>query len=161
MFLVGFIIIIIIIIFIYSLQLGCHPVAVVILHVNKTWNWLLLNPSRECAMTSSPVDTYRLLKEKFCLHSYGNRKHRQYLCKTTRRHTPEDSSFACFVVAVPVLLPLFRNCLSCHINNNNNNNSIYLLQLGCYPVAMFILHVNKTWNWLLINLSREGYVRSM
>ena len=26
-----------------ALQLGCHPVAVVNLHVNKTWNWLLLN----------------------------------------------------------------------------------------------------------------------
>jgi len=33
-------IIIIIIIIIYLLQLGCHPVAVVILHVNKTRNWL-------------------------------------------------------------------------------------------------------------------------
>ena len=29
-------------------------------------------------------------------------------------------------------------------NNNNNNNNIYLLQLGCHPVAVFILHVNKT-----------------
>ena len=46
-------------------------------------------------------------------------------------------------------------------NNNNNNIFIYLLQLGCYPVAVVILHVNKTWNWLLINLSREGYMRSM
>ena len=35
-------IIIIIIIYICLLQLGCHPVAVVILHVNKTLNWLLL-----------------------------------------------------------------------------------------------------------------------
>jgi len=26
---------------------------------------------------------------------------------------------------------------------NNNNNNIYLLQLGCYPVAVVILHVNK------------------
>ena len=24
------------------------------------------------------------------------------------------------------------------------NNNIYLLQLGCYPVAVVILHVNKT-----------------
>ena len=35
-----------------------------------------------------------------------------------------------------------------HINNNNNNNNnyyyYYLLQLGCYPVAVVILHVNKT-----------------
>jgi len=29
-------------------------------------------------------------------------------------------------------------------NNNNNNNNIYLLQLGCYLVAVIILHVNKT-----------------
>jgi len=27
--------------------------------------------------------------------------------------------------------------------NNNNNNNIYLLQLGCHPVAVAILHVNK------------------
>jgi len=27
--------------------------------------------------------------------------------------------------------------------NNNNNNNIYLLQLGFYPVAVVILHVNK------------------
>ena len=29
-------------------------------------------------------------------------------------------------------------------NNNNNNNNTYLPQLGCYPVAVVILHVNKT-----------------
>ena len=34
-------------------------------------------------------------------------------------------------------------------NNNNNNNNIYLLQLSFYPVAVVILHVNKTWNRLL------------
>ena len=38
---------------------------------------------------------------------------------------------------------------------------IYLLQLGCYPVAVVIFHVNKTWNWLLLNLSLESYMRSM
>jgi len=38
---------------------------------------------------------------------------------------------------------------------------IYLLHLGCHPVAVVILHVNKTWNWLLLDLSREGYMRSM
>jgi radical SAM superfamily enzyme with C-terminal helix-hairpin-helix motif len=43
----------------------------------------------------------------------------------------------------------------------NNNNNIYLLQLGCYPKAVVILHVHKTSNWLLLNLSREGYMRSM
>ena len=30
-----------------------------------------------------------------------------------------------------------------NLNNINNNNNIYLLQLGCYPVAVVILHVNK------------------
>ena len=43
----------------------------------------------------------------------------------------------------------------------NNNNNIYLLQLGCHPVAVVILHVNKTRNWLLLNLNWEGYMRSL
>ena len=31
-----------------------------------------------------------------------------------------------------------------HVNNNNNNNYYYyLLQLGCHPVAVVILHVYK------------------
>jgi len=38
---------------------------------------------------------------------------------------------------------------------------IYSLQLGCYPVAVVNLHVKKTLNWLLLDLSREGYMRSM
>jgi len=46
-------------------------------------------------------------------------------------------------------------------NNNNNNNNNNKLQLGCHPVAVVILHVNKTLNWLLLNLSLEGYMRSM
>jgi hypothetical protein len=29
-------------------------------------------------------------------------------------------------------------------HNNNNNNNIYLLQLGCHPVAVVTLHVHKT-----------------
>ena len=37
----------------------------------------------------------------------------------------------------------------------------YLLQLGCHPVAVVILHVQKISNLLLINLSPEGYMRSM
>ena len=41
------------------------------------------------------------------------------------------------------------------------NYYYYLLQLGCHPVAVVILHVHKTLNCLLINLSREGYMRSM
>jgi hypothetical protein len=33
--------------------------------------------------------------------------------------------------------------------------------LRCHPVAVVILHVYKIWNWLLINLNQEGYMRSM
>jgi len=47
---------------------------------------------------------------------------------------------------------------SVHYLFNSNNNK---LQMGCYPVAVIILHVYKTWNLLLVNLSREGYIRSM
>ena len=36
-------------------------------------------------------------------------------------------------------------------DNNNNNNNNNLLQLGRYPVAVVILHVYKTWIWLLTN----------
>jgi len=64
--------------------------------------------------------------------------------------------------AVPVVkirIMVFWDVTSCSLVDNNNN--IYLLQLGCYPVAVVILHVNKTLNWLLLNLSREGYIRSM
>jgi len=47
-------------------------------------------------------------------------------------------------------------------NNNNNNNNIYLFTaIGLLPVAVVILHIHKTWNWLLLNLSREGYMRNM
>ena len=47
------------------------------------------------------------------------------------------------------------------LHNLNYYYYYYLLQLSCYPVAVVILHVYETWNWLLINLSREGYMRSM
>jgi len=49
-------------------------------------------------------------------------------------------------------------CKSRFNNNNNNNNK---LQFGCHPVAVVILHVYKIWNWLLLNLSLEGYMRSI
>jgi len=52
-----------------------------------------------------------------------------------------------------------RNTTAASLKHNNNN--IYLLQLGFRPGAVVILHVNKTWNWLLLNLSRQGYMRSM
>jgi len=41
------------------------------------------------------------------------------------------------------------------------NNNIYYLQLDCHLVAVVILHIYKIWNWLLINLSWEAYMRSM
>ena len=37
---------------IFSSELGCHPVAVVILHVYKILNWLLINLSRESCTRS-------------------------------------------------------------------------------------------------------------
>ena len=64
-------------------------------------------------------------------------------------------------------LPYAYEMLSNNDDNNNNNNNYYyyyyyyLLQLGCHPVAVVILHVYKTWNWLLLNIIPEGYMRSM
>ena len=69
-----------------------------------------------------------------------------------------------FKLASNRVLRLREGEVKCNNNNNNNNNNniiIYLLQLGCHPVAVVILYVYKTWNWLLLNLSREGYMRSM
>ena len=37
-----------------------------------------------------------------------------------------------------------------------NNNNIYLLKLGCHPVAVFILHVNKAWNLVTTKFKLEG-----
>jgi len=57
-----------------------------------------------------------------------------------------------------------KNWTSCIQDRNKWKsyvNNIYLLQLGCHPVAVVILHVNKTRNWLLLNLRLEGYMRSM
>jgi len=56
--------------------------------------------------------------------------------------------------------PKFRDDL-CFVTLKLSNYYYYLLQLGCYPVTVVILHLYKTWNWLLPNLSREGYMRSM
>jgi len=39
------------------------------------------------------------------------------------------------------LLSIIHNMAETCNNNNNNNN--YILKLGCYPVAVVILHVNK------------------
>ena len=35
------------------------------------------------------------------------------------------------------------NSCTLQFKYNNNNNNIYLLQLGCHPVAVVILHVYK------------------
>ena len=77
------------------------------------------------------------------------------------------NAFNSLVPAILGYLLWFRNMtllldwLCSYNNNNNDNNNTYLLQLVCYPVAVIILHVYKIWNWLLLNLSREGYMRSM
>jgi len=50
----------------------------------------------------------------------------------------------------------YRQQVNNNNNNSNNNNNNNSLQLDCCPVAVVILHVYKIWNWLLLNLSREG-----
>ena len=43
---------------------------------------------------------------------------------------------------IALSLHVERRTIECKpSNNNNNNNNIYLLQLGCYPVAVVVLHV--------------------
>ena len=37
---------------------------------------------------------------------------------------------------------VFVHFIGCNNNNNNNNNN--KLKLGCHPVAVVVLHVNKT-----------------
>jgi hypothetical protein len=37
----------------------------------------------------------------------------------------------------------YRACLKYSVPTFNNNNNIYLLQLGCNPVAVVMLHVYK------------------
>jgi len=46
-------------------------------------------------------------------------------CISTRKQTDETHGYRIII----------------HYNNNNN---MYLLQLDCHPVAVVILHVNKT-----------------
>ena len=76
---------------------------------------------------------------------------------------PDHLSPSNFLLFLPLLskqfmsLPTSTPVITTTGNNNNNNNK---LGFGCQPVAVVILHVYKTWNWLLINLSREGYMRS-
>ena len=61
---------------------------------------------------------------------------------TTTAYTPFELVYG-FKSEVPSALREPPN-VQYNYNNNNNNNNIYLLQLGCYPVAVVILHVNKT-----------------
>ena len=56
------------------------------------------------------------------------------------RITEDPSSWS----LVQCLANITRMFLSCPLKMTNNNNNIYLLQLGCYPVAVVILHVYKT-----------------
>jgi len=77
--------------------------------------------------------------------------------------------------ARPLNVTLYVHCVACvycgraegfgrrayEDDNDDNNNNNNLLQLGCHPVAVVILHVHKIWNRLLLNLSLEGYMRSM
>jgi len=65
--------------------------------------------------------------------------------------------YVCLCIII-VMYVLYSVSLCCFVYNNNN---IYLLQLGCNPVAVVILRVYKTLNCLLLNLSLEGYMRSM
>jgi len=49
-------------------------------------------------------------------------------------------------------------------NNNNNNNIIIIIIINYNWVVnrwQWLLYVYKTWNWLLLDLNREGYMRSM
>ena len=55
------------------------------------------------------------------------------------RYRPEGGGFDFIDIALPAKL-----WHSGYNNNNNNNNNIYLLQLGCNPVAVVMLHVYKT-----------------
>jgi len=48
-----------------------------------------------------------------------------------------------------------------HTGDDDDYDDNNKLQLGCHPVAVVILHAYKIRNWLLLNLSREGYIRSM
>jgi len=73
----------------------------------------------------------------------------------------QDISFPCNWFEGVDILTLLSQILTSNVLVNNNNNYYCLLHLGCHPVAVVILHVNKTWNWLLLNLSREGYMRSI
>jgi len=58
-----------------------------------------------------------------------------YSAESFHRHC--DGVAPTYVIAMVGVFGLLNN-------NNNYNNNIYLLQLGCHPVAVVILHVYKT-----------------
>ena len=55
------------------------------------------------------------------------------------------NSWLTYIVVVNLVVWLHAASPFHAMNNNNNinNNNIYLLQLGCHPVAVVILHVYK------------------
>ena len=79
--------------------------------------------------------------------------------------THEERVSNCRILGLSVnkfnVIYFHMSCHKCVQNVLQYNNNINILQLGCHPVAVVILHVHKTWNWLLLNLSLEGYMRSM
>ena len=64
--------------------------------------------------------------------------------KKTTKETKERENFRNQEIKVTINIEkdITRNIL--RNNNNNNNNYYYLLQLGCNPVAVVMLHVYKT-----------------
>ena len=79
------------------------------------------------------LDLYKLeLDSKFVSPNFDGT-----CCAVGIRHL--QTAF-CLLMLGYVLAVVYNN----NNNNNNNNNPTYLLQLGCYPVAVVILHVNKT-----------------
>ena len=58
----------------------------------------------------------------------------------TDRDTPSPEPLATRGVSIYLFIHSFFHVY----NNNNNNYNYYLLKLGYYPVAVVILHVNKT-----------------
>ena len=58
-----------------------------------------------------------------------------FMYKSTRSRAPEDSSFTYFLTVVSFLLPVFRNCLPCHIT------CTLVFFLFCYFLFYFNLSV--------------------
>ena len=75
-------------------------------------------------------------------------KRKRNMFRTRRKFEIKKCSIC---ISISEIYGLFKAMVSslCHVALsglmvNNNNNNIYLLQLGCHPVAVVILHVHKT-----------------